>query len=112
MPDDATFGEKQFVSLNRAYLVIQPSANLKKTTVEQMKAAVRKSRKDKPAVLAVAADEPDLSQAQMKLFAEWLKASAGGEQVTMISTTTNLLSQTPRIQWRVFRCCSHALSAC
>ena len=85
MPDDATFGEKQFVSLNRAYLVIQPSANLKKTTVEQMRAAVRKSKKDKPAVLAVTdASSPDLSQAQMKLFAEWLKASASSEQVTMI----------------------------
>ena len=30
MPDDATFGEKQFVSLNRAYVVLQPTANLKK----------------------------------------------------------------------------------
>ena len=70
MPDDATFGEKQFVSLNRAYMVIQPSANLKKTTVEQMRAAVRKSREDKPAVLPVTKVDPDLSQAQMKLFAE------------------------------------------
>jgi hypothetical protein len=86
MPDDATFGEKQFVSLNRAYRVIQPSANLKKTSVEQMRAAVRKSRKDKPAVLPTTKDAPDLSQAQMKLFTEWLKASAGDEQVTMIST--------------------------
>ena len=84
MTADATFGEKQFVSLNRAYLVIQPSANLKKTSVEQMRAAVRKA-KVKPAVLAVTdASSPDLSQAQMKLFAEWLKASASSEQVTMI----------------------------
>ena len=43
MPDDATYGEKQFVSLNRAYTAIQPSANLKKTSVEQMRAAVRKA---------------------------------------------------------------------
>ena len=82
MPDDATYGEKQYVSLNRAYCVIQPSANLKKTSVEQMRAAVRKA-KVKPAVLPVA-EPPDLSQAQMKLFADWLKTSASSEQVTMI----------------------------
>ena len=62
--------------------MIQPSANLKKTSVEQMRAAVRKA-KVKPAVLAIT-DAPDLSQAQRKLFAEWLKASASSEQVTMI----------------------------
>ena len=76
MPDDATYGEKQFVSLNRAYKAIQPSANLKKTSVEQMRAAVRKA-KVKPAVLPVSqsdASSPDLSQAQMKLFAEWLRS--------------------------------------
>ena len=82
MPDDATYGEKQYVSLNRAYCVLQPSANLKKTSVEQMRAAVRKA-KVKPAVLPVAGP-PDLSQAQMKLFADWLKTSASDEQVTMV----------------------------
>ena len=98
MPDDATFGEKQFVSLNRAYLVLQPTANLKKTTVEQMRAAVRKARdKGKPAVLPVATDAPDLSQAQMKLFAEWLKASASGEQVTMISTDSDHFEPDPAL---------------
>ena len=88
MPDDATYGEKQFVSLNRAYKAIQPSANLKKTSVEQMRAAVRKA-KIKPAVLPVGqsdASAPDLSQAQMKLFAEWLRSASNGEQLTMIST--------------------------
>ena len=88
MPDDATHGEKQFVSLNRAYKVIQPSANLKKTSVEQMRAAVRKA-KVKPAVLPVSQSDaysPDLSQAQMKLFAKWLKSGANDEQLTMIST--------------------------
>ena len=87
MPDDATYGEKQFVSLNRAYRAIQPSANLKKTSVEQMRAAVRKA-KIKPAVLPVAEPDkssPDLSQAQMKLFADWLRSGGIGEQLTMIS---------------------------
>ena len=93
LPDDSTYGEKQFVSLNRAYLVIQPSANLTKTTVEQMRTAVRKAKKDKPAVLPVMqsdASSPDLSQAQMKLFVEWLKAGSNGEQVTMISISGDL----------------------
>ena len=87
MPDDATYGEKQFVSLNRAYKAIQPSANLKKTSVEQMRAAVRKA-KVKPAVLPVAGPDksaPDLSQAQMKLFADWLRSGGIDEQLTMIS---------------------------
>jgi hypothetical protein len=98
MPEDATFGEKQFVSLNRAYKVLQPTANLKRTTVEQMRAAVRKARKDsKPAVLPVIANDPDLSQAQMKLFSEWLKASAEGEQVTMLSTSSDLFYPDPAL---------------
>ena len=98
MPDDATFGEKQFVSLNRAYLVLQPTANLKKTTVEQMRAAVRRARdKGKPTVMPVTTDAPDLSQAQMKLFAEWLKASAGDEQVTMISTNDDQFEPDPTL---------------
>ena len=53
MPDDATFGEKQYVSLNRAYLGIQPTANLKKTTVEQMRAAVRKAKLSLPCCLSL-----------------------------------------------------------
>ena len=109
MPDDATFGEKQYVSLNRAYLVIQPTANLKKTTVEQMRAAVRKA-KVKPAVLPVArpgASLPDLSQEQMNLFAEWLKSGTNGEQLTMI-LPANHLSQTLCMQRKDFQCCNHA----
>ena len=77
LPDDATYGEKQFVSLNRAYNQLHPSADLCKTSVEQMRAVVRKAKKDKPAVLPVdkqsSGAQPDLSQDQMRLFAAWLK---------------------------------------
>ena len=116
MPDDATYGEKQFVSLNRAYLVIQPSANLTKTTVEQMRAAVRKAKKDKPAVLPVTqsdASPPDLSQAQMKLFAEWLKAGSNSEQITMISFSGDQqFEPDPARTAEIFSMLQHSSSGC
>ena len=47
--------------------------------------------------MPVTTDAPDLSQAQMKLFAEWLKASADGEQVTMLSTSGDLFDPDPAL---------------
>ena len=80
LPEGATHGMKQFVALNRAYSLLHPTADLTKTSVEQMRAAVRKS---KPAVLPVAqaSETPDLSSDQMNLFRKWLAESqppAGG----------------------------------
>ena len=90
LPTDATYGEKQYVSLNRAYYQLHPTADLCKTTIEQMRAVVRKAKKDKPAVLPVdkqpSGTQPDLSQDQMRMFAAWLKESNGGEQVTVLTT--------------------------
>ena len=92
--------------------MLQPTANLKKTTVEQMRAAVRKARdKSKPTVMPVTADAPDLSQAQMKLFAEWLKASADGEQVTMISTNGDLFDPDPALTTEGFSMLQPCVSA-
>ena len=95
LPDDASYGMKQFVSLNRAYTLLHPTADLTKTSVEQMRAAVRKSKKEKekvaPAVLPVglqAGEVPNLSGDQMQLFRQWLAESA--QQVTMVAESDYL----------------------
>jgi len=95
LPDDASYGMKQFVSLNRAYSLLHPTADLTKTSVEQMRAAVRKSKKEKekvaPAVFPVglqAGDVPNLSGDQMQLFRQWLAESA--QQVTMVAESDYL----------------------
>ena len=74
------------------------NCTLCKTSVEQMRAVVRKAKKDKPAVLPAdkqsSGVQPDLSQDQMRLFTAWLKESNGGEQVTMLTTGDDLVFET------------------
>ena len=81
------------MSLNRAYTLLYPTADLTKTSVEQMRSAVRKKReKGAPAVLPIGSSSgevPDLSGDQMQLFRKWL-ASESAQQVTMITESDYL----------------------
>ena len=92
LPDDASHGMKQFVSLNRAYTLLFPTADLTKTAVEQMRSAVRKKKeKDALAVLPIglpSGEVPNLSGDQMQLFRQWLAESA--QRVTMIAESDYL----------------------